>query len=271
MQASKILLLFLCLSASVIVLPSCNDIEQIQKSKDFAFKLRKANEFYEAKKWQNANTLYEELLQVYKGTGLFEDIYYKYANSFYFLKNYLSASYHYKNFVDIFPKSERREECEYLTCICLYKMSPEPSLDQTNTLQAVGAIQTFLTNYPESPKAEEANKIIDEARAKLEYKDKNSAYLYYKIGQFKSAASAYANVLRKFPDSKEGDYYQYMVLLNNYKYSKLSVEEKQKERYDQCLVDYNDFITNYPNSKYKNEADKVKTLIFAALNKLKVK
>jgi outer membrane protein assembly factor BamD len=252
-------------------MPSCNDIEKIQKSKDFAYKLTKANEFYDNKKWQNANTLYEELLTVYKGTKNFEEIYYKYANTFYFLKNYLSASYHYKNFTDIFPGSPKKEECDYLTCICLYKMSPEASMDQTSTIQAIGALQTFLANYPESPKAEEANVIIDEARSKIEAKDKESAYLYHKIGQFKSAGASYANLIKKFPDSKEVDYYQYMVLLNNYNYSRLSVAEKQKERFDQCLVDYNDLITNYPNSKYKNEADKVKTLIFASLNKIKGK
>jgi outer membrane protein assembly factor BamD len=268
MQILKKTLLALSLIITLF-LSACNDIEKIQKSKDFEYKLTKANEFYDKGQWQNANTLYEELLTVFKGTKNFEAIYYKYANTFYNLKDYLAASYHYKNFTDIFPNSDKNEECEYLTCLCLYKNSNDADLDQTNTIQAIGALQTFLNNHPESPKADEANKIMDEGRAKLEVKDAKSAYLYYKISQFKAAATAYAGLLKKFPDSKQADFYQFMIFQSNYEYSKLSVADKQVERYNQCLVDYNDLITNYPNSKYKNDALKIKSTIFAALEKFK--
>jgi outer membrane protein assembly factor BamD len=259
-------ILILALIAS---LASCDNLEKIQKSKDYNFKLKKANEYYDQKKWHNANTLYNEVLTVYKGTNEMENIYYKYANSFFFLKDYLTASYHYKNFCEIFPSSPKKEECEFLKCLCLFKQSSRAGLDQSNTIQAIASLQTFLTLYPESNRADEANTIIDDARAKLEAHEESSAYLYYKIGEYKSAVTAFTNLLKKFPDSKKSDYYQYMVLSANYYYSRNSVADKLKERYDQCLVDYNDLITNYPNSKYKNEADKVKNLIFAALEKLK--
>jgi outer membrane protein assembly factor BamD len=250
---------------------ACNSFEKIQKSTDYEFKLKKADEYFANKKWTEANTLYEELLTIYKGTKGFEDMYYKYAFSFYNQGNYLASSYHFKNFCDIFPNSSRRDECEYLTCICLYKMSPDATLDQSSTIKAIGALQTFVNTHPESAKLEEANRIIEEARAKLEVKDVDNAYLYFKIGEFKAASTAYANLLKKYPDSPQSDKYQYMVMQCNFNYAKLSIAAKQEERFNQCLINHTDFITNYPNSKYLIEVDKLKLTIFALQNKAKIK
>jgi outer membrane protein assembly factor BamD len=113
---------------------SCkSSFEKVQKSKDYPYKLRKADEYYDKKQFGRANVLYEELLTIYKGTKSFEAIYYKYAFSFYNQREYLAASYHFKNFADLFPKSEKAEECEYLNSLCLYYMSPDYTLDQSLT------------------------------------------------------------------------------------------------------------------------------------------
>jgi outer membrane protein assembly factor BamD len=259
-----ILLLSLALGQS-----ACNDVEKIKKSTDQNYKLAKANDFYEKKKWSEANVLYEDLLTVFKGTKQFEDLYYKYTYTFYNMNNYLAASYHFKNFADIFPNSSRHDECEYQTCMCLYRMSPEPTLDQSSTMKALGALQTFVNTHPESPKLLEANKIIDEVRKKLETKDGESAALYFRISEYKSAGVAYINLIKKYPDSDQCDYYQLMAARSNYNYARLSIPEKQEERFNVALVDYNDFLSNYPNSKLKTEADKLKNTIFADLKKIK--
>jgi outer membrane protein assembly factor BamD len=261
-------LLITCIAIVTIGQMACKDIEKIKKSTDQNYKLAKANEFYDKKKWEEANILYEDLLTVFKGTKQFEDLYYKYTYSFYNMNNFLAASYHFKNFSDIFPNSARHDECEYQTCMCLYKMSPESTLDQSSTVKAIGALQTFVNTHPESPKVAEANKIIDEARKKLEKKDGDAAALYFKISEFRSAGTAYASLIKKYPDSDLCDYYQLMVAKSNYNYARLSIPAKQEERFNIALVDYNDFLSNYPNSKLKSEADKLKTTIFADIKKI---
>jgi outer membrane protein assembly factor BamD len=252
-----------------LLFSACDNLEKIRKSSDFDYKYTKANEYYDKKKYAEANVLYEELLPVFKGTKKLEEMYPKYAYSFFYLKNYIIASYHFKNFTDIFPNNTLKDEFEYLSCLCLYYESPEPSLEQSNTVKAIAALQTFVNTHPESPKVAEANRIIDEARKKIELKDFESAELYYNIGQYKGATTTFASLLKKYPDSDKADYYQYMIIKSNYEYAKNSVPEKQEERYNQCLVDYNDFISNYPNSKLKDEADKLKIIIFANLEKIK--
>lgn len=248
---------------------SCKSkFEKIQRSKDFAFKLQKADEYYEKKQWSKANTLYEELMTIYKGTKNFESIYYKYAYTFFNLKSYLPASYHFKNFADLFPKSDKAEETEYLNSLCLYYLSPDYTLDQSNTVKSISEMQTFINNHPKSKHSAEANKMIDESRAKLEKKDRYAAELYMKISEFKAASVAFEQLMRKYPDSHNADYYQYMIVNARYMYARNSILSKQEERYIRAQADYNDFVRKFPKSTYRNDVERINSLSLQALKKI---
>lgn len=256
----------LCLCIGMV---SCKtSLEKIQKSKDFEYKLKMADAFYDKKQFTKANTLYEELLTVYKGTKNFESIYYKYAHTFYQDRNYLAASYHFKNFAELFPKSPKAEECEYLNALCLYYLSPDYTLDQSNTIKAIGEMQTFVNMHPDSKKIAEANKMIDASREKLEDKDVYGAQLYYKIGEYKAASVAFEQIIRKYPDSKHAEYYQYMIVKSSYKFAMNSVPEKQEVRFNQTIANFNDFNRMYPKSQYRSELEKIKSLSLQSLKKL---
>ena len=259
----------LLLIAFVSLCCSCkSNFEKIQKSKEFAYKLSKADEYFDKQLWSKANQLYEELIAVYKGTKNFENIYYHYAFSFYNNHDYLAASYHFKNFADLFPKSAHTEECEFLNSLCLYKLSPNYSLDQSNTVKSIGELQTFVNNHPDSKHVQEANLLIDESRGKLEVKDTYGAELYYKIGEYKAAAVAFEQIIRKYPDSKNVDYYQFMMIKARFTYAKNSIPEKQEARFTQLRNDYDEFIRKYPKSQYRNEVEKINTLSLASLKKI---
>lgn len=262
----------LLLIVGITLFSSCqSNFEKLQKSKDFSYKLSKADEYYDKKSYSKANTLYEELLTVYKGTKNFETIYYKYAYTFYYNKDYLAASYHFKNFADLFPNSPKSEECEYLNSLCLFNISPEYTLDQTNTIKSIGELQSFVNNHPDSKHVKEANKLVDESREKLEVKDNYSAELYFKIGEYKAAMVAFEQIMRKYPDSKNIDYYLYMKLKANYTYAKNSIPDKQEERFNQIKLDYADFVRKYPKSVYKGEVEKINSLSLASLKKIATK
>ena len=77
------LIIYICV-LFFIGLSSCSKFTKIQKSKDYEFKLTKADEYFNNKKYRYAQQLYEELFSVYKGTQKFEDLYYKYAYCFYY-------------------------------------------------------------------------------------------------------------------------------------------------------------------------------------------
>lgn len=245
--------LFICLS--FLLFASCNKYEKILKSNDINFKLSKANEYYDKKKFQRANELYQNVLPVLKGTRHFEPMYYRYAWSYYFLKDYLSASYHFKNFIDLFPASKEAEECQYMYAVSLYKLSPKFSLEQTNTIKAMEAMQMYINMHPDSKRQDEANKYIDDSRLKLEKKDGDAAKLYFNIGQYKAAATAYKYVMHDYPDSPNSDYYQYMIVRSLYYYARNSFKQKQEERYANAATVFNEFKASFPNSKYLRDAE----------------
>lgn len=241
---------------SALLLWSCNGYERVLKSSDVNMKLERANKYYDQKKYPQANAIYESLLPVMKNTRNYEPLYYRYAYTFYHMKDYISASYHFKNFSEFFPKSKDAEECEYLHGYCLYRESPKASLDQAYTYKAMGALQTYLNAYPQSKRNAEANKIIDECRKKLEVKAANSAKLYYNIGRYKAASVAYTQVLIEYPESPRADEYKYMIMKSWYAYARESVKDKQEERYANALNTYRELKEEYPTSKYINEGHK---------------
>ncbi|PSL50123.1 Beta-barrel assembly machine subunit BamD [Chitinophaga niastensis] len=246
---------------ALIVSTSCNtELRRIEKSNNFEKKLAYADKLYQKKKYNTAITLYTDLIQVYKGTEKFEPLYYNFAYCSYYVKDYVQAAFQFKNYLDIFPNSPRAVEIDYMQAYCYYKQSPKVALDQTNTMKAIAAMQTFINNYPTAEKVAEANLVIELCRRKLEKKEYSSAELYYNLGFFKAAGIAFKNLMRNYPDSDKSDGYKIMAIRAYYNYAKNSIPEKQKERYETVLGEYLDFADHYPNSKLKPDAEKFYTL-----------
>jgi outer membrane protein assembly factor BamD len=249
----RILFVVLVISAS---LSSCSKFAKIQKSTDYDYKLKMANEYFEKKKYNYAQQLFEELFPILKGTDKFEDVYYKYAYCAYNQRDYFNAENLFKGFVEVFPTSARAEEMDYMRAYCFYKQSPKIELDQTNTHKTIGLMQTFINTHPGSPRIKEATEIIDKSRVKLEAKELKSAELYFNVGQFKAAGIAYTNLMNNFPESEKSDQYKLQVIKSYFEYASLSVDEKKEERYSQVISECNEFIDRFPESKYVKEVEK---------------
>jgi len=203
-----------------------------------------------------AQQLYEDVMPYYKGTAQFEDIYYKYAYCAYHLQDYLNADNLFKTYLEIFPNSPRAEEIDYMRAYAFYRQSPKPPLDQTNTIKAMGMMQTFINTHPNSERNKEASEIIDICRQKLEEKDRGSAQLYYDLGQFRAAGVAYTSLLNDYPESALADEYKLMVIKSYFKFAELSVEDRKTERFEHVITEVNDFIDRFPDSKLLQEAER---------------
>lgn len=261
------------LLAITVVLFSCRGFEHIRRSSDVNYKLTKANEYYDKKDYRHANTLYAELMPIMKSTRNYESLMYRYAYTYYHLKDYIEASYYFKNFGEYFPTSKDAEECEYMSAFCLYKYAPKPGLDQTNTQKALEAMQNFASKHPDSKRLGEANQIIDASRDKMEQKQAEAAKLYYNIGaylrSYNAAPTTYRSIMKKYPDSKHTDEYLFMIMKSYYKYAKQSVESKQEERYANALDAYRELKDGYPTSTYMPEAEKLYAEIDVNIKKLR--
>lgn len=238
-----------------IFLFSCNNLAKIQKSKDYEYKLLKADEFFTKGKYRYAQVLYEELFPVFKGTQKFEDLYYKYAYCFYNDGLYRDAENLFKGYLEVFPNSSKAEEVDYMRAYCFYKLSPKLELEQGNTLKAMSMMQTFINTHPGSPKIKEATEIIDKSRAKLELKEFRGAQLYYNISEFRASAIAFNTLLNSYPESESAQNYKIMVIKSYFKFAKMSVLEKQEERFEKVISEYQDFLDRFPESNLLKEAE----------------
>ncbi len=237
-----------------IFFSSCSKYGKVMKSKDTAYKLTMADKFYAEKKYRIAQQLYEELYPVYKGTDKFEELYYKDAYCFYYMKEYKDAENFFKGFLEVFPNSNKAEEVDYMHALCFYKQVPKVELDQTNTSKSIGVMQAFINTHPGSSRIKEATEIIDNSRLKLEMKELRGADLYYKLGQFRAAALSYSSLLADYPESLAGDAYKLKAVISYYKFAKLSIVDKQTERFEKVVTEYQDFADRFPQSKLLKEA-----------------
>ncbi len=247
--------LFLASAFLLVLVSSCNKYNKVTKSKDYDYKLKMADEYFSKGKYKIAQELYEELFPVFKGTIKFEELYYKDAYCFFYMKSYADAENLFKGFLEVFPNSTKAEEVDYMRSYCFYMQSPKLELEQVNTIKAMGMMQTFINTHPGSERNKEASEIIDKSRAKLEMKEHRAAELYYNMGQYRAAAIAFTNLTNNYPESLKGEEYKLKTVKAYFKFAKMSYEDKQIERYEKVITEYQDFIDRYPESKLLKEAE----------------
>ena len=239
-----------------VLLSSCGNYNKIVKSTDYEFKYKKAVEYYEDGEYVRAGTLFQELVNIYRGTSRADKIYYFYAKSMIGQKDYLMAGHYFKTLIKEFPTSEYVEEAQYMVGYCSYLISPKPRLDQAVTQEAIDALQLYINLYPFNERVDEANRLIDELRDKLVFKSYLSAKLYYDFNNYKAAVIALTNSLGDHPDSKYREDLMFMLLKSKYLLAIGSVREKKEVRLSGALDEYFTFVDEYPESKYKKEAMK---------------
>jgi outer membrane protein assembly factor BamD len=224
-----------------------------------------AEKYYLNKDYNHAQILYDDLYRVMKGSEHFEDIWYKYAYCAFYLKDYINAENLFKGFVEAFPNSPKSDEMDYMRAFCFYKQSPKYQLDQTNTTKAMGFMQAFIAQHPNSDKVKEATEIIEKCRAKLEEKEFENAKLYFNLREtnpayLKAASLTFNTLMNTYPDSPFGDEYKLYIIKSDYLYAIKSLEEKKKARLDQVLTDINDFNDRFPDSKLKKQVQEYQDL-----------
>jgi outer membrane protein assembly factor BamD len=251
--------LFFFVTVFMLTAQGCKSkFEKIRLSSDIAKKYQEAVKYYDKKDYNKALILLDDLVQRYRGRAEAEDLYYYFAYTNYNLKDYTTARYHFKIFADTYPNSTKAEECRYMAAYCFYLESPNYSLDQSNTIKAIEALQLFINLYPRSDRSAEAAKLIQDLRDKLEIKSFENAKLYLTIGDYKSAVIAFRNSMREYPDTKFAEEMEYLAIQSQYLYAKNSIEAKQEERFTEAIQMANEFAENYPESKFLKDSEQLK-------------
>ncbi len=254
--------------ALIIVLGSCSKYQKLTKHGSVDEKYEAALTYYAKDDFFHSQQLLDELIVLLRGTDKLERAYYYYAQTYYKQGDYIVASYHFKYFAKTFPKSEYAEECLYLSAYCKYLDSPPSNLDQSNTVTAINDMQMFINIYPDSKRVDEANGIMDELRKKLVDKDYDNAKQFLTTQYYKAAVYAFERHVKKYPDSPYREEAMFLSIEAYYVYASKSIHYRQKERYNQALSAYNDYIAKYPEGKFAKDAEKFRNSAKGKLEKI---
>ncbi|MDD2538802.1 MAG: outer membrane protein assembly factor BamD [Bacteroidales bacterium] len=252
MKRQPLLLTVLFLSVAT----SCvNQYETLLRSTDYDLKFRKAIEYFEARKYSRTQPILEQLQMVYRGTTRDDTLQYYLGLSNYHLNDFVTAEDNFKQFVEIFPRSPFTKTARFLRLDCLFQNTYRYELDQQPSHVAIAAIEEFLYDYPGNEYTEVCRTMLDDLYNRLDRKAYESAKLYYTIEDYKAATHALKETLKDNPESSYREDILYYIVAANYHYANNSIPALQRERFLNLIDEYYNFISEYPDSRYRREMD----------------
>ena len=231
----------------------CSKYQKVLKSNDIEFKYSKALEYYNSADFNRAMPIFNELMTSFKGSSKYEELSYYFAYTHYSTGDFLTATYLFNRFLQDYPNSTHAEECKYMSAYSLYMEVPDYTLDPSNTTKAINKLQEFINKYPNSDSLINCNLLIDELRQKISDKQFANAKQYYTTENYKAAIISLNNVLMDFPEIIHREEIQFIILQSSYLLAVNSISSKKENRLIQTLSNYEQFIDNYPNSKFKDQ------------------
>ena len=253
---------------SAMLLTGCaNEFNQVYKTSDYSYKYEYAKECFMKGKYTRAVTLLQDLVTLQKGTDNAQEGLYMLAMAQYLGKDYESAAATFKKYYSSYPKGVYAEMAQYYIGQSLYISTPEPRLDQSQTVAAISAFQDYLDLFPDAKYKETAQNRLFALQDKLVQKEFYSAQLYYDLGQYfgnctnggnnyEACIITAQNALKDYPYTSMREKFALLIMKSKYELAQQSVEEKKFERFQDAEDECYGFINEYPDSKSKSLAEK---------------
>ncbi len=257
----------------VLFATSCGEYQKLLKSPDPDVKYNAAVAYFEKRDFVRAQTLFDDVATYYKGTERSQDVLNYLARCYVGQEDYTSAIEYYNAYLRNFPKGRYIIETRYMIGHCYYLSSPDARLDQTETKKGIENLTLFTELYPESPYASKAHEELAELYNKLAHKEMLSAQLYYNLGtylgnNYESCVIVAKNALKNYPGNQYREDLNWLILQAYYQIYLNSVEEKRNERLRDADDECYNFLTEFPDSKYRKAAEKIQKEIAAKTKKL---
>ena len=243
--------LYIILFSALIT--SCSSYNGIVKGDDYAMKFEFANDLYENDEYVKSIVLYEQIYQHAPKSGEGELAYYRLGNSYYKSEDYYMAAYYLSSYVQRFPYSQKNEEVMFMAALCNVNNSPQVSLDQSETNEAINSVQRFIDRYPSTKYMDSCNRIIDRLRFKLEKKDFTHVQLYSQTERYRAAVSSAEIFMENYPASEFNEEVFYLLVKNSYYLAINSIESKKTQRIEDSYERLRNFEAVFNNSKYSKE------------------
>lgn len=246
---------FLSVFLFLIALSACSTKNAIKPGDTIDVAFSKAKALFDDGKYGEAARAFETVLSLGRGSDTSRDAQFLLAESYFHNKEYLIAASEYKRYVTFYPRSEKREEADYMEAFSYYKMSPRYKLDQTDTYRAIDLFRLYIGRYPDSPKVAEAANHLDELRNKLAVKSIKAADMYFNLKMYQSAGMYYQVTVDDFPETPYAEQALARQVESYILYADNSVQERQSERYQLAVDATEKYMQLFPNGKSRNSVE----------------
>ena len=252
-----------------LLMSSCaNQFNQVYKSQDYNLKYEYAKQYFAFGKYSRAATLLNDLITIKKGSTEAEESLYMLAMCEFEMKDYETAAEYFRKYVSSYPKGIYAEQAKFFVGESLYMNAPEPRLDQSTTITAISAFQEYLDVYPDARLKNLATSRLFALQDLLVEKEYKNAKLYYYLGSYfgnclgegnnyQACIVTAQNALKDYPYSNKREAFATLIMKGKFELAKMSVEEKQLERYQDAEDECYGFINEYPDSKERANAEKM--------------
>ncbi|WPR73942.1 outer membrane protein assembly factor BamD [Algoriphagus sp. NG3] len=197
----------------ILATGACGPFSKLEKSTNWEELYAGANKYYQEGEYNKAIILFDKVLPVIRGSEKAELADYNYANCHFKTKRYIEAAGYFSNFYRTYNRSPLAEEALFMNAYSLYLDAPDANLDQQSSQEAVAAIQQFVTKFPASASYERAMEMLVDLQGRFEQKAYMESSMYYRL--------------------KDGLY--------------------PGDFYRACIINFQNFAKDYPESKYNEE------------------
>ncbi|MFO8028271.1 MAG: outer membrane protein assembly factor BamD [Cyclonatronaceae bacterium] len=239
----------------VLAAAGCRSSHTIRPGDTIEVAYEKAMSLYERERYSQAVRAFETVLSMGRGTEIAPDAQFYLAKSHFHNRSYLTAASEFRRFARNYNRDERRREAEFMEAYSHYRLSPRYNLDQTETYNALDRFQLFVTRYPGTELAEEAQEYMDEMRDKLANKKFHSAEMYMRIREYRSAAIYFGLTVEQYPGSNWAEEALVNQILAYVLYAENSVRERQRERFEKAVDSYQQYIQIFPRGENRELAE----------------
>lgn len=242
------------LLAMLVVVAGCSGSNQLQhNSPEQAY--QKGMERFEAEDYEEAIRYFRAVFAYGRANDWADDAQMQMARAYRNNGQYRLAATEYDRFLQLYRNDERVPVAEFERAMCYYELSPRYQLDQTDTRQALSRFQLFIDRYPGHELVPEAEEHIRELREKLAHKKYEAATLYETREMYRAAALTHEVVFDQYPETSWADDALLGAIRSYIEYSERSVEQRQEERLQKAVENYNRLIQVFPDSPLLKDAE----------------
>ncbi len=230
--------------------------EILLASNDADAKYKAAMDFYNNKKYVKAAQLFESLSVLTSGTERDDTVQFYWGLSNYRNKDYYTAESNFSRFIQNFPRSTFAPDASFYRLDCLYRATYRWELDQTPTRTCIANIGEYMREHPDDEAHLDACvAMLKDLQDRLDRKEYEAGKQYFHMEDYPAARVKLKNVLKANSENGYREDILYYTAMSSYHYARLSVWQKQRERYLTFVDDYLNFVGEYPESHYRKELD----------------